>query len=201
MAKACNITQSRIKTTITGKALDVAKTVDLNFRVNAIGEIFLPIDSKVPYKNANYKIRSIVDKAVKKANQELGLSKFGSVLGGATYNDGASIQVVVTPSLFTSYQVKYEELSLQEAFEIPVSYRPEGFYNEDSALALQELNNLEESLFEVVDNSYQIADTPVYEAPLKQQPLQLTLSLDKTSAPDTPDLNSIGFEETSCEVT
>lgn len=201
MAKACNITQSSIKTTITGKALDVAKTVDLNFRVNAIGEIFLPIDSKVSYKNANYKVRSIVDKAVKKANQELGLSKFGSVLGGATYNDGASIQVVVTPSLFTSYQVKYEELSLQEAFEIPVSYRPEGFYNEDSALALQELNNLEESLFEVVDNSYQIADTPVYEAPLKQQPLQLTLSLDKTSAPDTPDLNSIGFEETSCEVT
>lgn len=203
MAQACKVSSQTIKSQITPMAVQIAQVENKDFRLLRTGEIFLPLNNRDAKLNTVRKVRSIVNSTAAKLANDLNIpgAKFGSVFGGVSYQDGAAIQIYVTPQLYASYQVKYEELSLQEAFEIPVSYRPEGFYNEDSALALQELNNLEESLFEVVDNSYQIADTPVYEAPLKQQPLQLTLSLDKTSAPDTPDLNSIGFEETSCEVT
>jgi hypothetical protein len=197
MAKACNITPRSIKTTITGKALNVAKTVDSNFRVNAIGEIFLPIDSKVSYKNANYKVRSIVDRAVKKANQELGLSKFGNVLGGTTYTDGASIQVVVTPSLFSSYQVKNEEITIEEVFpqieqEI---YRPSGFFKGDVALAEQELRDFEEGLFlqDAITSDVKTAYTPTKQAP------PLNLKLDPTQENDKGDLDSIDFQEDMCE--
>jgi hypothetical protein len=201
MAQACKVSSQTIKSQITPPAVTIAQVEDKDFILLRTGEIFLPVNTRKSTRDTVSKVRSIVNRTAATIANQLNIprAKFGSVFGGVSYKDGAAIQIYVTPQLFTSYQVKYEELSLQEAFEIPVSYRPEGFYNEDSALALQELNDLEESLFEVTETSYEILDTPVYQAPLKQQPLQLTLSLDKTSAADAPDLSSIGFEETSCE--
>lgn len=198
MAKACNITPRSIKTTITNKALDIAKRVDYNFKINSIGEIFLPIDTKVQYKNANYKVRTVVDRAVKKAMAELKLTKFGDVLGGITYNDGAAIQVLVTPELYAAYQVKNEEKTIQEAFprieqEI---YRPSGFFKGDIALAQQELADFEQELF--LQDAV-ISNVPTTYTANKQAP-PINLKLDPSQENDKGDLGSIGFEEQMCNV-
>jgi hypothetical protein len=202
MAQACKISAREISSQITPKAVTIAKTKNNAFKLLGTGEIFLPVNSRDASMNTVKKVRSIADSTAVAISNELNIPRklFGVVFGGRSYTDGAAIQVYITPKLLAAYQVKFEEVSLQEAFELPVSYRPEGFYKDDAALALQELNDLEDSLFEVMETSVQIPNTQVYEAPLRQQPLQLTLSLDKTSAPDTPDLNSISFEEVSCEV-
>jgi len=197
MAKSCNISPSNIKRTITSMALDVAKTVDPSFRISAIGEIFLPVDSKKQYKNAGFKVRTLVDRAASKAMRELGLQKFGSVLGGVTYNDGAAIQVVVTPSLLAGYQVKNEEKTIEEAFpriqqEV---YRPSGFFRGDVALAEQELRDFEEELFlqEATVPDVKTAYSPIKEAP------PLNLRLDPTQENEKGDLDSLGFQEERCD--
>lgn len=198
MAKSCNISQSQIKKELTTKALAVAQSVDSKFKVSSIGEIVLLVDSKSPRKDAPYKLRKTVDRVVEKINTALNMDprKFGPVFGGVTYTDSAAIQVYVTPRLFSAYQVKNQETSIEEVFGPDTYYRPEGFYMGDAALAAQELAELEEDL----DLSYLTppSNTETQFTPIKTAPVQLQLKLSPEADTDKGDLGSIDFKEDQC---
>lgn len=114
----CNITPGEIKKALLEKALPIAKSFDSSFSITRAGEIFLPVSSSVQYKDAPYKLKRIIDKAISGIYRELGIDKkkFRYTFGYQQYNDGAAIQVTVSPSLLKAYQVKNNEKSLEQAF-------------------------------------------------------------------------------------
>lgn len=216
MANACKITSREIKKGLTDKGIKIAQSVDSTFTVSSIGELVLPLDSSSTAKNEPYKLRRIVDRTVNKLNKELSMdpNKFGFVFGGVTYTDSAAIQILVTPQLFASYQVKNEEKTIEEVFPVErtptptyaqeTAYRPTGFYKNDYALMEQELKDLEslEEAFAPSTTSIEFTEDikSTYVPPSTPVQLELDLRLSKEQPPQKGDLGSIGFEEIACDV-
>jgi len=216
MANGCKITSREIQKGLTDKGIIIAQSVDSTFTVSSIGELVLPLDSSNKFKDEPYKLRRIVDRTVNKLIKELSMDpkKFGFVFGGVTYTDSAAVQILVTPQLFASYQVKNEEKTIEEAFPVnrtptptftqETAYRPQGFYKNDYALMEQELKDLEslEEAFAPSITSVEVAEDvkSTYVPPSAPVQLKLDLRLSKEQPPEKGDLGSIGFEEIACDV-
>jgi hypothetical protein len=202
MASGCNITAGQVKKQLTDKALSIAKSVDSAYKLSAIGEVYLPLDSKNIRKNEPYKVRSIVDKTVTKLTKELNLpsNKYGGVIfGGVTYTDGAAIQVNVPNQLLNAYRVKNQEASYEQVFGSDTQYRPEGFYAGDQALAQQEFMELERELY--LEPLAATVNPPTIIpslSPTIKPEAQLKLTFDVNTPNQKGNLGDVGFTEVRC---
>ena len=194
---SCSITIQDVAKGLRTKALPIAKSVDPSFKLINTGELVLPVDKSNPRKSQTYQLKSITDRAAKAIEKELGLDKslYGTVVSPRyDYNDGAAISIIVTPRLMNTYTVKNNEATLEE---VNKSYRPEGYYNEDSALAEQEMAELENDLqLETVEV---IPDTQTLYTPSIVTQLNLDLRLSSEATKEKGNLDDIGFKEDMCE--
>ena len=195
---SCSITTQDVAKGLRTKALPIAKSVDPSFKLINTGELILPVDKSNPRRSQTYQLKSVTDRAAKAIEKQLGLDKnlYGTVVSPRyDYTDGAAISIIVTPRLLNTYAVKNEETSLEE---VNKSYRPEGFYNEDSALAEQEMAELENDL--QLDTAQVVPDTQTAYTPSVPIQLNLDLRLSFESQKEKGNLDDIGFKEDLCNI-
>ena len=195
---SCLINPQEIAKGLRDKALPIAKSVDPGFKLLKTGELMLPIDSKNPRRSQTYQLKRVTDAAAKQIETKLGLDRalFGTVVSPRyDYKDGSAISINVTPRLQASYEVQNKEKSLEE---VNKSYRPEGYYNEDSILAEQELAELENDLQLEVEE--QIPDTQTSYTPSVPMQLSLDLRLSSEAPKEKGNLDDIGFKEDLCNI-
>jgi hypothetical protein len=195
---SCSITTQDVAKGLRTKALPIAKSVDPNFKLINTGELILPVDRSNPRRSQTYQLKSVTDRAAKAIEKQLGLDKslYGTVVSPRyDYTDGAAISIIVTPRLLNTYAVKNEETSLEEVNQ---SYRPKGFYNEDSALAEQEMAELENDL--QLETAQVVPDTQTAYTPSVPVQLNLDLRLSSEATQEKGNLDDIGFKEDLCNI-